>query len=416
MDEHDQLAARLRDRVLLALLGSLTACADPPASSTPKGVPPASDAGAAGLGTAHGGDHPTAIPSTSAASASPSESPAVVAAEPSSPRVTARPEIPPAALPPGCFAPFGVMRAVGTGEPAAAPPPSSYDKDGCLPKSLVSNGCCVGANGGPAFRGNACCYTFPKNAPCCGRPFVIAGEAVAAGDVARSDWLSASDPRAAAPALDPETRGIVAEAWLADARMEHASIASFARFVADLLALGAPADLIREAGAALLDEVEHARLAYAMAAEVSGEARGPAPLAAFGAAERRGPAEIVAGAVIEGCVGETAAALLAQVRAAGASHPSARRALSRIAEDEARHAELAFRFVRWALASLGPACADWVDRAMGDAAAFDAAPEAPSATPAMRAFGVMDAREASRVHRSAVAGVVIPALAALRAG
>ena len=67
-----------------------------------------------------------------------------------------------------------------------------------------------------------------------------------------------------------------------------------------------------------------------------------------GALEARSLAGIVETAVLEGCIGETVAALEAAEALAFATDESVRAALSRVAEDEARHAELAYRFVRWA--------------------------------------------------------------------
>jgi len=54
--------------------------------------------------------------------------------------------------------------------------------------------------------------------------------------------------------------------------------------------------------------------------------------------------------LVEGCIGETLAALDAGEGASSATDPHVRAALSTIARDEARHAELAWRFLDWALA------------------------------------------------------------------
>jgi hypothetical protein len=60
-------------------------------------------------------------------------------------------------------------------------------------------------------------------------------------------------------------------------------------------------------------------------------------------------ADIVELVIEEGCFGETAAALDALAAAETASDPVIGRAYAKIAADEQRHAELAFRFLRWAL-------------------------------------------------------------------
>ena len=55
------------------------------------------------------------------------------------------------------------------------------------------------------------------------------------------------------------------------------------------------------------------------------------------------------GTVEEGCVGETIAALEAQAAAELARDEVVRNVQLRIYEDESRHAELAWRFIRWAV-------------------------------------------------------------------
>jgi hypothetical protein len=252
----------------------------------------------------------------------------------------------------GCYAPFTNARSTGTGEPAPPPPRSAYDKNGCLPQSLVSNGCCNGAVGGPAFKGGQCCYQFCLG-PCCGRPFVVAGRARVAPLVPSSSWLAPGREAGRENAVvDPATAEALGRAWLDDALMEHASVASFARFTLQLLGVGAPADLVRDATTAATDEVHHATLCFAVAARLVGrraEPLGPAALGIDGALGVPSLAEIVHDAVLEGCVGETIAALVAHRRLERARDAGVRAALARIAEDESRHAELAWRFLRWAL-------------------------------------------------------------------
>ncbi len=74
-----------------------------------------------------------------------------------------------------------------------------------------------------------------------------------------------------------EEREALGAAWLRNALMEHASIAAFARFTLELLAVGAPADLIRDSNAAASDETRHAELCFALASEYLGESEGPGP-------------------------------------------------------------------------------------------------------------------------------------------
>jgi hypothetical protein len=217
--------------------------------------------------------------------------------------------------------------------------------------------------------------------------------------------------------LDRETRTALSAAWLDDARGEHASVASFARFTLELLGLGAPAELVRDAQRAALDEIEHARLCFAVVRRIGGERLGPGPLEGVEAAPRRSLAACAAAAVQEGCVGETIAAAVAAQELDGTRDPVARRALERIADDEARHAELAFRFVAWALATGG---AD-VKRAVS--LAFEQALAGPVLVPdaargrvdggAWRRFGRLAPVERRDVARAALSDVIRPCVARL---
>jgi hypothetical protein len=166
---------------------------------------------------------------------------------------------------------------------------------------------------------------------CLGRPWVIDGAP------------------ATATLLDTSGPG----RWARDGLYEHASVASFARFVRELLALGAPPALVRAAQAAILDELEHAQLCFELAAREHGPVKlGPLPLDQ--SSSRAGDPVTLALAVFEeGCIGETVAAAEAGVAAAETDDADARTALERIAADERQHAALAWRTLRWLLDTFG---------------------------------------------------------------
>jgi hypothetical protein len=198
------------------------------------------------------------------------------------------------------------------------------------------------------------CATVPGTGGSCGRPFLVAGEArLAPACDTPGGWTrpSALD----ATALSVNERRQLAEHWTEMGRMEHASVAAFARFTLDLLSLGAPAELVVASQRALSDEIEHARLCFGLASAYAGRSVGPGALAMDGALDERSFETIVTTAIREACVGETLAALEAEAELAEASDPEVRRVLERIAADEARHAELGFRFLRWALDRAAPA-------------------------------------------------------------
>lgn len=199
-------------------------------------------------------------------------------------------------------------------------------------------------DGGTAFR--------PM--PFLGRPLRVEGEARVAKTSAREDWNGSTQPN-----LDlwtREERDALAIEWARDAAAEHASIAAFSRFSLQLLALGAPADLVEAAHEAALDEARHARDAYSLASAFAGEPIGPAPLDVHGALAHVADVTLARLAVEtfeEGCVAETLAAMDAHEKHAKYTDSAIHDVLGRIAVDEERHAVLAWRTLAWAVRAGG---------------------------------------------------------------
>jgi len=162
---------------------------------------------------------------------------------------------------------------------------------------------------------DACCYLMTVGSICEGRPLVIDGE---------------------------RRRVVTADgAWARAAADEHASVASFARHALELMALGAPAELLAEVAVAMADEVRHAQLCARRAGVEL------APLEA-GEAVDASPEKVLRALVREACVNETVAAAIAAEAALHASGGD-RKLLEGIARDERRHAALAWRTLRWLL-------------------------------------------------------------------
>jgi hypothetical protein len=180
-----------------------------------------------------------------------------------------------------------------------------------------------------------------------GRPFLVAGQERLACPAHRADWARDFAPPPCA--VEEPLRGALALAWTRAGLMEHASIAAFARFTLQLLSLGAPAELVERAQRALADETRHARICFAFASAHAAEAVGPGALDVSQALSEGSFEHIVCTAIHEGCVGETLAAAEAREAAANASDPRVAAELHAIAEDEAEHAVLAWRFVAWAI-------------------------------------------------------------------
>lgn len=223
------------------------------------------------------------------------------------------------------------------------------DANGCAAAHEVSDGCTgIRVLAGPVRKGDSCVYDVCQGqAAPCGRLLLDEGGVARVAPVRRAAGWAASELLVGAP-MPAGAR----EGWLADARLEHASVAAFARFSLELLAVGAPPSLLADAHRAALDEIEHARLCFALASEPGAE-QGPGPLALDRLPVRQLVSEVVRAAMEECCCGETFAALVAQRALVDCTHPEARRALERIAVDEARHAELGWRFVAWAVAHFG---------------------------------------------------------------
>jgi hypothetical protein len=189
------------------------------------------------------------------------------------------------------------------------------------------------------------------NQPCAtpGRPFLVAGEQRLAPLTARCDWYSAAEGEPVPSQLAAELRAELARGWAEQALMEHASVAAFARFTLQLLSLGAPAELVARSSEAMSDELRHTQDCFRLARRYSEGELGPGPLPVAGALETAELCDIVLSTLHEGCMGETVAAIEAAEALEHCTDVEARPVLERIAAEETRHAELAWRFVAWAL-------------------------------------------------------------------
>ncbi|MFO0554741.1 MAG: ferritin-like domain-containing protein [Polyangiaceae bacterium] len=184
-----------------------------------------------------------------------------------------------------------------------------------------------------------------------GRPFLVADTVRTAPIALRMDWAS-GDTLVQSTLIpgDPRVREALAREWARVGQLEHASIAAFARFTMQLLALGAPFDLIERTQRAIADETRHARLAFGLASRFGLEHVGPAALSIDGALDGcLDLASVVALVLREGCIGETVAAVEAAEAGARCEDAALASILESIAADESTHAELAWRTVRWAL-------------------------------------------------------------------
>lgn len=258
---------------------------------------------------------------------------------------------------------------------------------------------------------DACCYGWYQQCPG-GRPLLDdAGAPVVASLEAgsTSGWSSGRTPLVASV----EARAFAAQAWLDDAAMEHASVASFGRVALELLSLGAPPELVEGAHLAALDEVRHAKACLSFARGCGAAEVEPGRLAVV--PQRSADfGRFAADTFIEGCVGETIAALVVTRAAAGTEDGALRAALEEIAADEARHAALAWRMVSWAInrggANVVAAVVEAADRLRPENAASSSASEPDG----IGQLGRLSARELAQARHDGWTGIIDPMLATLR--
>lgn len=291
-----------------------------------------------------------------------------------------------------------------------------YGSDECAGSGTCCNTTEAGCGPDPGAVGQCCYQVGFEFYSCEGRPFTVDGAARTALLEARSDWLADLPIQPSLAGLDDATRSALADKYARSALFEHASVASFARFALELCSVGAPADLLVATQRAIGDEVRHARLCFSLASAYAGAPMGPSTLAMGHEAGRaRSAEEIAAAVVIEGCINETISAILVAAERDRAGDPAVRQALSSIAEDEAAHAELAFRYVAWAHEHGGESVRRAIRDAFAGAALRD--PEidpALAADPeALAAHGCLPAAARRALSRAALGEVVQPAARAL---
>jgi hypothetical protein len=154
--------------------------------------------------------------------------------------------------------------------------------------------------------------------------------------------ISGRRPRGLQGPVAPRPRGVGAY-FASMARLEAASVRAFRELEGALATHGAPPRLRAAAKRAEVDEGRHARATATLARRFGAR---PARVRARAVAIPSLPALLEDNAV-EGCVLETYGALLAAFQACRADDPRVRRTLRRIADDETRHADLAWRILAW---------------------------------------------------------------------
>jgi len=184
-----------------------------------------------------------------------------------------------------------------------------------------------------------------------GRPLRIRGRQRHPSLRAGSDWTQGARPSPAG--LDEPTRAALEALWLHDAQKEHASVPAFSRISWLLAAVGAPADLMAWSHRAALEEIEHTRRCFALAAGYAGRSHSvePMPELLLGGLDLKGDprAVLAAESLADGCQLEDFNADVAAACARVCEEPVTRAVLEQIAAEERSHAEFSWALVAWLL-------------------------------------------------------------------
>ena len=252
---------------------------------------------------------------------------------------------------------------------------------------------------------------FTCNGDSCdiGRPLLVDDEPRVAGAVERKDWRHLIDGLDAVPA---EHRARLAAHWSRVAAMEHASVASFSRFSLQLMALGAPPELLTQTHQAALDEVRHAELAYGVASALGPGPRGPGRLDLSGVSMSTEPANVLAALISEACIVETLGVSEAREAAARCEVPALRELIEQIADDEQRHAELAWASLAWMLEAF-PELREDASRRLAEGVVRAGMGRFARGSDGLPSLGWLGGQERLRVHRVASKEVLRPAMAAV---
>jgi hypothetical protein len=154
--------------------------------------------------------------------------------------------------------------------------------------------------------------------------------------------------------LDSPPAG-VADQWRENGKTEHASVAAFARLTLDLMALGAPPNLIAAANQDALDEIRHTELCFSLATALDEKSVSPGP---FPEAQRvttlprsraLALAKLAVDSLVDGALHEGVSARIIAKLAGRSGVPAIRAVLKEIAADEGRHSAHGWAVVEWCL-------------------------------------------------------------------
>jgi hypothetical protein len=169
---------------------------------------------------------------------------------------------------------------------------------------------------------------------------------------------------------DGDTRRALAAQWRENGRTEHASVAAFARLTLDLMALGAPPQLIADANRDSLDEIRHAQLCFGLARALDGRVESPGAFPVASNARKLSSMRTIAlgqlavDSLVDGALHEGVSARIIAKLARRCDVPAIQVMLKEIAADEGRHARHGWDVTLWCLAEGGEPVAHALEGAL----------------------------------------------------
>jgi hypothetical protein len=235
----------------------------------------------------------------------------------------------------------------------------------------------------------------------------------------RDDWrLSSVDDLAAdlEPSRNPPENLLpaLARAWSDAAFAAHAAVAAYSRFALQLMSLGAPPHLLNGCALAMQDEIAHAQASFSLARRYAGHDVRPGPLPSSELARDADATAVVLAVVQWGCIAEAVSALSAREALEHCQDAATREVLVRHQAAKAQQAQLAWRFVAWALRGAGRELPDHVRVAFLTAlsAQGECGPLGERDRLLLR-YGVLGEAHRSALEQRILRDVVLPCMEAL---
>jgi hypothetical protein len=223
-----------------------------------------------------------------------------------------------------------------------------------------------------------------------------------------------------AAALTDAERARLTETWTRRAAAEYLAVTTFAVLAIDLVAAGAPADVLSLCMRAGIDEVRHAELALRMIDIYGGKRVQPPPkMSSLPDDPKRSRLhQAVANTLLVSCVSETYATTVLTATRDITTDPTTHGVLTSIYSDEVMHARLGWSYLRYAIDHGGQgvrdAAAKMVPIALrGNANVIERERPIGEITDAIRGHGLMTAAEERVIFSSCVSEVLVPGFEAL---